>query len=301
MSESAAATNTSTPTCTSGLDAPVVDLAPGATAGVLFDGMTADGSTVFFTARQTLDGADTDASADLYAAPVDAGGSVSTEPGLGPGAPRACNPVANAAGPTGTRPARAPTATRSRSAAAAVSPPATDRSTSSAREQLDGAAGRRTSPTSTSPGRAAPAVRRHARARTTRWSSTRSTTPRRARDRRLPGHPRRPFRDLPQRRPLTGVDNFGFRSVFLYDADAERRSSCASCNPSGTEDPSSRPMRPSPPTGLSLTDDGRVFFTHRGPARRSTTPTASSDVYEWADGRTAADLLGRSARSTPAC
>ena len=52
-----------------------VDLAPGATAGVLFNGMTADGSRVFFTTVDQLDAADTDESPDLYEATVDDGGS----------------------------------------------------------------------------------------------------------------------------------------------------------------------------------------------------------------------------------
>ena len=46
-----------------------VDLTPGTTAGVLFDGMTDDGSRVFFTTTDALTTAsdqDTDASADLY-------------------------------------------------------------------------------------------------------------------------------------------------------------------------------------------------------------------------------------------
>jgi hypothetical protein len=53
-----------------------VDLAPGASAGVLFDGMTADGSHVFFTTVDQLDSGDTDESADIYEAAIDSGGGV---------------------------------------------------------------------------------------------------------------------------------------------------------------------------------------------------------------------------------
>jgi hypothetical protein len=53
-----------------------VDLAPGTTSGVLFDGMTADGSRVFFTTVDSLDSDDTDESADIYEAAVDSGGGM---------------------------------------------------------------------------------------------------------------------------------------------------------------------------------------------------------------------------------
>ena len=48
-----------------------VDLAPGTTSGVLYAGMTGDGSKVFFTTKDKLVGGDTDTSADLYEAAVD--------------------------------------------------------------------------------------------------------------------------------------------------------------------------------------------------------------------------------------
>jgi hypothetical protein len=59
-----------------GSSAASVDLAPGTTSGVLFDGMTADGSNVFFTTVDQLDPEDTDESADIYEAAVDNGGSL---------------------------------------------------------------------------------------------------------------------------------------------------------------------------------------------------------------------------------
>jgi sugar lactone lactonase YvrE len=47
-----------------------IDLTPGATDGTLYDGMTKDGSKVFFTTADQLDGEDTDNSADIYEAQV---------------------------------------------------------------------------------------------------------------------------------------------------------------------------------------------------------------------------------------
>ena len=54
-----------------------VDLTPGATAGVLFDGMAEDGSRVFFTTTDhLLPAQDTDESADIYEAQIDRAGIV---------------------------------------------------------------------------------------------------------------------------------------------------------------------------------------------------------------------------------
>ena len=50
-----------------------VDLAPGTTSGVLFDGMSSDGSSVLYTTVDKLTADDHDASADIYRADVSAG------------------------------------------------------------------------------------------------------------------------------------------------------------------------------------------------------------------------------------
>ena len=87
-----------------GTTAASVDLAPGTTTGVLFAGMTSDGSKVFFTDEgQTDRPATTDASADLYQAAVGAAGpAVLTRlvTGMPPpvGDTDACDPAANTDG-----------------------------------------------------------------------------------------------------------------------------------------------------------------------------------------------------------
>jgi hypothetical protein len=53
------------------------DLMPGATEGALFDGMSADGTKVFFTTTEQLLGEDEDESADIYEAQVDTAGNLS--------------------------------------------------------------------------------------------------------------------------------------------------------------------------------------------------------------------------------
>ncbi len=76
-----------------------VDLTPATTSGVLFDGMTEDGSRVFFTTTDQLLPADTDHSADIYEAEVDPQGNVTLQlisTGIeGAGNGESCDPAAN--------------------------------------------------------------------------------------------------------------------------------------------------------------------------------------------------------------
>ncbi|HKG20195.1 MAG TPA: hypothetical protein VKB00_10700, partial [Candidatus Limnocylindrales bacterium] len=53
-----------------------VDLTPGTTSGVLYGGMSGDGSRVFFSTEDQLLGEDGDASADVYEAAVDGDGNI---------------------------------------------------------------------------------------------------------------------------------------------------------------------------------------------------------------------------------
>jgi hypothetical protein len=79
-------------------DAPqTIDLTPGASSGVLFDGMTADGSRVYFTTPDKLLGSDEDLSADLYRA--DVGASSSTLGKITNTNYDGCTPVAGKEGP----------------------------------------------------------------------------------------------------------------------------------------------------------------------------------------------------------
>ena len=78
-----------------------IDLTPGTTHGVLYDGMTADGSKVFFTTVDKLTTEDTDESADIYEAEVSEGGKATlhlVSSGIdGTGNSDACDPVSNTA------------------------------------------------------------------------------------------------------------------------------------------------------------------------------------------------------------
>ncbi len=85
-----------------GDDSHTIDLTPLATHGVLYDGMTADGSKVFFTSTDQLaGGSDTDSSADVYEADVSQAGALTLtrlSTGEGTGNTDLCNPVANSNG-----------------------------------------------------------------------------------------------------------------------------------------------------------------------------------------------------------
>ncbi len=92
-----------------GTDSHTVDLTPGTTAGAHFDGMSSDGSAVYFTTRDPLTTAgsqDTDNSADLFRAAVGQGGAmtltrVSTGTGSGEGSGNydGCDPSGDSASP----------------------------------------------------------------------------------------------------------------------------------------------------------------------------------------------------------
>ena len=70
-----------------------IELTPGTTTGVLYDGMSADGTRVFFSTRDKL-ASDTDNSADLYEAEVPASGAAALKPVSG-AASDSCEPVGN--------------------------------------------------------------------------------------------------------------------------------------------------------------------------------------------------------------
>jgi hypothetical protein len=86
---------------------------------------------------------------------------------------------------------------------------------------------------------------------------------------------------------LTDVDNAGEPSVFLFDGNASGGTSlsCPSCNATLTEDPGMKAEATLAGDGLSLTDDGRVFFNTVAPLATEDTG-GKGDVYEWVGGRT---------------
>jgi hypothetical protein len=82
-----------------GTDSKTVDLAPGGASGVLYAGMSTDGTQVFFTTKDKLvTPADADESPDLYMAEVGSGGGPATLTLLTGLNSDACDPAANGEG-----------------------------------------------------------------------------------------------------------------------------------------------------------------------------------------------------------
>ena len=259
-----------------------VDLAPGTITGVLFAGMSADGSKVFFTTTDKLSGDDTDTSADLYEAAVDTSGSLTLNVVTTPDVD-ACSPVANDNGEhwnTGS-------ATADCSAVAIGGGGGVASGTGAvyflSPEQLDVAKGTLGQPNlylrqpGDSPSFIAtlepnnPLVLDSVKAAANRRSGDFQTTPSGS------------FAAFTSNLPLTGIANFGFRGVFLYDAAAGQLA-CPSCDPTETDEASISGDAELAPNGLSLLADGRLFFTTRFPILVNDA-NGRKDVYEWSEGK----------------
>ena len=105
ISTDAAGNNYWHPYMHTGSSAASVDLAPGTTTGVIYAGMSADGSKVFFTSADKLLGTDQDSSPDLYMAEMNPAGTTATlklrsgpSPAPAAGNVDTCDPASNADG-----------------------------------------------------------------------------------------------------------------------------------------------------------------------------------------------------------
>ena len=269
-----------------GSTAASVELAPAATVGVLFDGMTADGSRVFFTSSQALAGSDGDTAADLYEALVAPGGVVTLRLVSVAAGSAACNPVANGSGSHWNSVG----ATADCGAVAIGGAAGVGRQSGTAYflspEALGGAA------VANQPNLYAAAADGSAPRFVATLSPDDPVVIGSVHDANASEGPE--FQVAPSGRfatfrsvrALTGVDNAGLRSVFLFDeAAAGSGLVCPSCNATLTEDPGMKAEATLAAAGLSLTDDGRVFFNTLAPLASEDTG-GKQDVYEWVGGRT---------------
>jgi hypothetical protein len=258
-----------------------VDLAPGTTSGVLYAGMTKDGSRVFFTTSDQLLPADTDSSADLYEAAVDGSGNLDLSL-VTDSTSDASDPVAN------EDRAHWNSAGGANCDVVAVSGGGGVSSASGtvwflSPEQLDGSAGTAEEPNlyRADPGAAPafvatlepdnPLVLDSVAAAASRRTGDFQTTPDGA------------FAAFTSREDLAGHETFGFADVFQYDA-ASGQIGCASCDRSGSTDHSYLADSFMAPNGLSLLADGRVFFTTKTPLVLNDA-NERADVYYWSGGR----------------
>jgi hypothetical protein len=240
--------------------------------------MTADGSKAFFTTVDKLLPADSDSSADLYEADVDPSGNLDLRL-VTPANSNACNPVANSAGPHWNL-----VGAGANCDAVAIAGGGGIASASGAvyflsPEQLDGAEGALNQPNlylaepNESPRFIAtlesgnPLVLDSVKAAATLQTGDFQTTPSGS------------FAVFRSALELSGVHTFGFLNVFSYDADSNQLL-CASCDTTGTADSSLAADSELASAGLSLLEDGRVFFTTREPLVLNDA-NGRKDVYEW--------------------
>lgn len=254
------------------------ELAPLATDGVLFDGMTADGSKVFFSSAQKLTGSDGDDAADLYQAAVDgSGGVVLTllSPDGG-----SCSPVANEGGAHwNTVGAGADCSAVAIGGGDGVSGNGTAYFLSP--QTIGGGTANQPNLYAVAPGGTPQFVATLAPNDPMVLDSVHNAA--QAEAHQFQTTPDGSFAALRSKALLTGVDNSGKTSVFLYERDAGTVL-CASCNQSLTEDPTLKGEASLAKDGLTIADDGRLFFNT--PAALSVEDNnGKTDVYEWVGGR----------------
>jgi len=267
-----------------GTETKSVDLAPTAT-GVLFAGMTADGSKAFFTTADSLLEADEDTSADLYEADVSAAGALTLQL-LSDGAPApagnldACSPAANADGNNWNAVGAASADGCGVVAIAGGGGVAKGDGTVYflSPEKLDGT-GVADQPNlfvvrpGSNPQRVAtlepsnPLVRDAvADSEIYRYGDFQVS-------------PGSGFAAFDSSLSLTGYENRDHTEVYRYDPGSQDLV-CVSCPGAGTSPSRDATLSPH---GLSLLDDGRVFFTSEEPYVLRDT-NEKKDAYEWSGG-----------------
>jgi hypothetical protein len=260
-----------------GADA-TVDLTPGTSSGVLYGGMAADGSKVFFTTRDALATAsdtDADTSADLYAATVSAAGATLTRVSTGSAGTGNIDTCSAASGWNGSK---CDVVAISGGGGVALgggavyffSPEQLDGGGTAGEPNLyaakAGAAPQYVSTLDTADG----AVAHGLDDAGVRYTEDFQTTP--------SGQ----HAVFVTTRSLTGYENRGFTEVFRTDLDAPGAVVCVSCTPSNVPGIGDSTLASN---GLSITDDGRVFFNSTN-AFVLRDANEQQDAYEWtpADG-----------------
>jgi len=257
------------------------DLASGTTSGVLYAGMTKDGSKLFFTTVDQLLPVDSDSSADLYEAAVDGDGNLQLNL-VSAGSSDACDPVSNenrshwnSVGGAANCDVVAISGGGGVSSASGtvwfLSP-----------GQLDGSEGTLDQPNlyRADPGQAPTFVATLEPDNPLVLDSVADAATRRTAD--FQTTPDGTLAAFASREDLGGYETFGFAGIFEYDAVADRVD-CASCDLSGSTDHSYLADSFLAADGLSLLDDGRVFFTTKTPLVLNDA-NERTDVYYWSGG-----------------
>jgi hypothetical protein len=275
--------------------AQTVDLAPGATSGVIYDGMTSSGSAVLFTTADRLTADDHDNSPDIYRASVSGAGAVTltrVSTGSGSGDTDACDPVAAAGRNNWNAIGAASTNNCGAVAFAGGAGVASENGTIYflSPEKLDGSNGVSNYPNLyvAAPGGSPRFIAtlepgNQAVAHAVTASGTHSYGD-------FQVTPDGSFAVFASAESLTGYPSFGHLAIYRYDLAGDQLQ-CASCGATGAYLKSDTSLSR---YGSNLADDGRVFFTSDEPlALRDSGSTA--DVYEWTQGDPQLISTGRSA------
>jgi hypothetical protein len=270
-----------------------VDLAPTTTTGVLYAGMSSDGSKVFFTTKDKLS-SDTDEGADLYQAAVGPGGGPAVITRLSTGAPppigdtNACDPAANADGNNWNEVGGASPNNCGVVAIAGGGGVASENGTVYflSPEKLDGS-GALNQPNLfvVRPGSGPQFVATLEPNNSAVRNAVKDNEVHRYGDFQVGASGR--YAAVDSTLSLTAIPTFGQGQIYRYDSQ-EDVLDCASCAPTLSAASSDTSLSP---YGLSLTDDGRVFFTtQESLALRDT--NERKDAYEWKNGATQLISMG---------
>jgi hypothetical protein len=257
-----------------------IDLAPGATDGVLFAGMTEDGSRVFFTTVDKLLPADTDSSADLYSATV-AGGQVQLSL-VSAGSSDACEPVSN-----GTRAHWNSVGAAANCDAVAIGGGGGVAASSGAVYFLSpaqlGGAGTLDQPNlyRADPGGTPQFVATLEPDNPVVVDSLSAAATRHTGDFQVSAQG--DYAAFVSALRIGGAPTFELPSVFEYAA-ATGAVSCASCDFSGSDEASIHAPAALAPNGLSLLSSGEVFFTTAAQLILKDS-NGRADIYSWAGGK----------------
>jgi hypothetical protein len=269
-----------------GTDPKSVDLAPTSTTGVLYDGMSADGSKVFFTTKDKLNGTDTDESADLYEAAVGPGGGPAVITRLSTGTPppvgdtNACDPAANVDGNNWNAVGGASTNSCGVVAIAGGGGVASGDGTVYffSPEKLDGS-GTLNEPNLfvVRPGSAPKFVATLEPNNPTVRDAVKDSEVHRYGDFQVTDDGG--YAAFTSENQLTAFDNRELEEVYRFDTSSSTVA-CPSCPATGAAPATGTTLSEH---GLSLTDDGRVFFTTLESFTLRDT-NEKRDVYEWKNG-----------------
>ncbi|HEY5052250.1 MAG TPA: hypothetical protein VII45_02460, partial [Solirubrobacterales bacterium] len=262
-----------------------VDLAPTTTTGVLYAGMSSDGSKVFFTTPDKLLGSDEDESADLYEAEVSPAGSLSLKLLSGGSTPPvgntdACDPAPNANGNNWN--AVGASSVNSCGVLAIGGGGGIASAEGSAYflspEALDGS-GVANQPNLfvSRPGQPPHFIATLETSNPVVLDALKDSAVHHYGDFQVT--PDGQFAAYNSKVAPPGVTSFGHTMIYRYDALSQNLL-CASCTPTGAALTSDASLAP---YGLSLADDGRLFFASGQPYVLRDT-NGKKDAYEWENG-----------------